>query len=161
MGVAFVESRHHAEGGKGAVELAKQVMEVALAFEKNPKSLTPVYDLEDSVPEKIRKVAQAIYGAKDVDFTKSAEKDLKEVARLGYENLPICIAKAPSSLSDDPKLRGRPRDFEVTVRNVEINSGAGFLVVLTGTILRMPGLPRKPMAAEIELQEDGTITGLA
>lgn len=160
-GVSFVESRHHAEGGKGAVELAKRIIETANAFEQDPKPLAPVYDLEDSVPDKIRKVAQAIYGANDVGFTKSAEKDLKEVERLGYGNLPVCIAKAPSSLSDDPKLRGRPRDFEVTVRNVEVNSGAGFLVVLTGTILRMPGLPRKPMAAEIELQGDGTITGLA
>ena len=160
LGVAFAESKHHAEGGKGAVELAQRVIDVANRFESDPKALATIYDLEDSVPEKVRKVAQSIYGARNVAFTKNAEKDLKEVERLGYSSLPICIAKAPSSLSDDPNLSGRPRDFEVTVRNVQINSGAGFLVVLTGTILRMPGLPMDPLANHIDLEANGTITGL-
>jgi formate--tetrahydrofolate ligase len=100
-----------------------------------------------------------MYGADDIAFTKAAERDLADVEKLGYAGLPICIAKTQSSLSDDPKLRGRPRDFEVTVRNIQVNAGAGFLVVLTGDILRMPGLPRRPQAESIDLR-DGQITGL-
>ena len=101
-----------------------------------------------------------MYGAKDIAFTKDAEKDLLQIKKLGLEHLPVCIAKAPSSLSDDPKLHGRPKDFFVTVRGIQINSGAGFLVVLTGNIMRMPGLPKSPVALKIELQADGTITGV-
>ena len=93
-----------------------------------------------------------MYGAREVAYTKAAERDLKDIQRLGYEDLPVCIAKTPSSLSDDPKLHGRPEDFEVTVRRIQINAGAGFLVVLTGEILRMPGLPRQPLATSIDLQ---------
>jgi len=159
--VAFAESNHHAKGGPGAIDLAKKVIEHGQSQANSDQASKTIYELSESVPDKIRKVAQVIYGADDVVFTKAAEKDLKEIERLGFTNLPVCIAKAPSSLSDDPKLRGRPQDFEVTVRGVQINSGAGFLVVLTGNILRMPGLPRNPMANEIELQDDGTITGLS
>jgi formate--tetrahydrofolate ligase len=101
-----------------------------------------------------------MYGARNVAFTKEAEKDLRKIEELGMDGLPICIAKAPSSLSDDPALHGRPRDFEVTVRNIQINSGAGFLVVLTGAIMRMPGLPRKPKALHVKLLADGTIEGI-
>ena len=101
-----------------------------------------------------------MYGANSVGFTKEAERDLLQIKKLGLENLPVCIAKAPSSLSDNPKLHGRPRGFEVTVRGIQINSGAGFLVVLTGNIMRMPGLPKEPTAQKIELQADGTITGV-
>jgi formate--tetrahydrofolate ligase len=101
-----------------------------------------------------------MYGADDVAFTKDAAKDLRRVEELGLSHLPICIAKAPSSLSDDPALHGRPRDFQVTVRNIQVNSGAGFLVVLTGAIMRMPGLPRKPLAEDVEYLEDGTIKGI-
>jgi formate--tetrahydrofolate ligase len=92
-------------------------------------------------------------------FTKTAERDLKDIERLGYGKLPVCIAKTPASLSDDPKRQGRPSDFEVTVRNIQINAGAGFLVVLTGEIMRMPGLPRTPLATSIDLDGD-RITGL-
>ncbi|VAW41035.1 Formate--tetrahydrofolate ligase, partial [hydrothermal vent metagenome] len=105
-------------------------------------------------------VSKKMYGANDVSFTKEAEKDLLQIKKLGLANLPVCIAKAPSSLSDDPKLHGRPRDFQVTVRGIQINAGAGFLVVLTGNIMRMPGLPKVPVASNIELQPDGTITGV-
>jgi len=94
-----------------------------------------------------------------VVLTKEAEKDLEDIRRLGFEKLPICIAKTQNSLSDDPKLRGRPLDFEVTVRELRVNSGAGFVVVLTGDILRMPGLPRKPLAESLDLV-DGEIVGL-
>ena len=148
------------KGGKGAIELAKAVMESFGGEESlETAGLRPLYDLEEPVVEKIKKVARAMYGARDVAFTKAAEKDLKLIEKLGYNNLPICIAKAPSSLSDDPALRGRPRDFEVGVRNIVINSGAGFLVVLTGNIMRMPGLPRKPLAHSIDVV-NGEIVGM-
>ena len=101
-----------------------------------------------------------MYGATDVAFSKQAEKDLKQVEELGLTHLPICIAKAPSSLSDEPSLHGRTRDFEVTVSAIQINAGAGFLVVLTGNIMRMPGLPKKPAANDINLLKNGVIEGL-
>lgn len=155
-GIKFAESRHFTEGGEGSVELAQAVIDVAT----NEQPFTPMYEPMDSVLEKVKKVSQKMYGAKDVSFTKEAEKDLLQIKKLGLDNLPVCIAKAPSSLSDDPKLHGRPRDFQVTVRGIQINSGAGFLVVLTGNIMRMPGLPKTPVALKIELQNDGTITGV-
>ena len=101
-----------------------------------------------------------MYGANDVAFSKDAEKDLKILTQLGLDKLPVCIAKAPSSLSDDPTLHGRPRDFQVTVRNIQVSAGAGFLVVLTGDIMRMPGLPRRPKAEQIELLPDGSVIGV-
>ncbi|HOP21786.1 MAG TPA: formate--tetrahydrofolate ligase [Gammaproteobacteria bacterium] len=155
-GIRFAESRHFTEGGKGSVELAKAVIEVA----DTSRKFIPLYDKTDSVFKKIKKVSQKMYGAKDIAFTKDAERDLLQIKKLGLEHLPVCIAKAPSSLSDDPKLHGRPKDFFVTVRGIQINSGAGFLVVLTGNIMRMPGLPKSPVALKIELQADGTITGV-
>jgi formate--tetrahydrofolate ligase len=104
-------------------------------------------------------VARAMYGAREVVFTTAAKRDLAEIGRLGYAGLPVCVAKTPASLSDDPRLRGRPEGFDVTVRRLLVNAGAGFLVVLTGDILRMPGLPRRPLAESIDLRGD-TITGL-
>ncbi|WP_090724154.1 formate--tetrahydrofolate ligase [Neptunomonas qingdaonensis] len=154
--VSFAETNHHAIGGKGAIELAKAVM---ASVEKN-RPFKPLYELDASVLEKVRAVSKAMYGADDVAFSKDAEKDLKQVEKLGLTHLPVCIAKAPSSLSDDPELHGRPRDFEVTVSSIQINSGAGFLVILTGKILRMPGLPKIPAANSIRLLENGIIVGL-
>ncbi|MFT6362295.1 MAG: formate--tetrahydrofolate ligase [Planctomycetota bacterium] len=160
LGAAFAESDHHGQGGKGAIVLAKAVIDSFGGEEPLATAgLRPLYELDEPVIEKIKKVARAMYGARDVAFTKAAEKDLKLINKLGYSNLPICIAKAPSSLSDDPTLRGRPRDFEVGVRNIVINSGAGFLVVLTGDIMRMPGLPRKPLAHAIDVV-NGEIVGM-
>ena len=160
MGAVFVVSDHHARGGEGAVDLAKAVIETFGGEEQLAShGLRPLYALEDSVVDKVKKIARGMYGARDVAFTKAAEKDLREVERLGFEGLPVCVAKAPSSLSDDPALRGRPKDFTVTVRNVVINSGAGFLVVLTGDIMRMPGLPRQPLANSIDVV-GGRIVGL-
>jgi formate--tetrahydrofolate ligase len=156
LGVSFAETNHHAEGGKGAIELAKVVM---AAVEKN-RPFKPLYSLESSVLEKVRAVCKAMYGAHDVAFSKQAEKDLKQVEKLGLTHLPVCIAKAPSSLSDNPELRGRPRDFEVTVSAIQINAGAGFLVILTGNIMRMPGLPKHPAANKIKLLKNGIIEGL-
>lgn len=155
-GVSFAETTHHADGGKGAIELAKAV----IASVEKSKPYAPLYDLDLSVVDKVRKVSRAMYGATDVAFSKKAEKDLLHVEKLGLTHLPICIAKAPSSLSDDPTLHGRPRDFEVTVSAVQINAGAGFLVVLTGNIMRMPGLPKKPAANDIKLLASGVIEGL-
>ncbi len=156
LGVPFALSDHFARGGEGALELAQAVIDFA---ESEHKPFRPLYDLEATVPEKIFQVASKMYGARRVVLTKEAEKDLEDIRRLGFEKLPICIAKTQNSLSDDPKLRGRPLDFEVTVRELRVNSGAGFVVVLTGDILRMPGLPRKPLAESLDLV-DGEIVGL-
>ena len=102
-----------------------------------------------------------MYGADDIAFTKDAERDLHLIEDIGLDRLPICIAKAPSSLSDDPLLHGRPRDFQVTVRNIQVSAGAEFLVVLTGNILRMPGLPARPQALKVRLNPDGSVEGVA
>ena len=155
-GIRFSESKHFTEGGDGAIELAQAVIDVA----EHNIPFKPLYKLSDPVIVKVQSVCRKMYGADDVAFTKEAEKDLLQIKKLGLENLPICIAKAPSSLSDNPKLYGRPRDFDVTVRGIQINAGAGFLVVLTGDVMRMPGLSKKPVAQQIKLLEDGTITGV-
>lgn len=155
-GVATAISDHFARGGQGAIELAERVMEES---ERDPGPFTPLYGWDEPVEEKVKAVARKMYGADDVAFTKKARKDLRDIERLGFGGLPICIAKTQSSLSDDPKLRGRPSDFEVTVSRVIINSGSGFLVVMTGDIMRMPGLPRKPQAEKMDLV-DGTVVGI-
>jgi formate--tetrahydrofolate ligase len=155
-GVSFAESRHFTEGGKGAQELAREVMKSVA----HNKPWSPLYELDDTIFEKVHKVCRDMYGANDVAFSKDAEKDLKIITQLGLDKLPVCIAKAPSSLSDDPTLHGRPRDFQVTVRNIRVSAGAGFLVILTGNILRMPGLPKRPKAEQVELLPDGTIIGV-
>ncbi len=156
LGVPFAVSDHFARGGEGAVELARAVIAHA---EKTPRPFSPLYDWKAPVVDKIRTVAQKMYGASAIRLTKEATRDLADVERLGYAGLPICIAKTQSSLSDDPSHRGRPRDFEVSVRRIQINAGAGFLVVLTGDIVRMPGLPRKPNAERMDFV-DGRIVGL-
>jgi formate--tetrahydrofolate ligase len=156
LGVPFAVSDHHARGGAGAEELARLVVAHA---ERRSRPFRPLYDLGDSVPGKILAVARKMYGAGSVVLSRQAQHDLRDVERLGYANLPVCIAKTPTSLSDDPRLPGRPRDFEVTVRAIQINAGSGFLVVLTGDILRMPGLPRRPRAEQLDLRE-GRIVGL-
>jgi formate--tetrahydrofolate ligase len=156
-GVSFAESRHFTEGGKGAQDLAREVMKAAY---EHDRSWSPLYELTDTIYEKVHKVCQDMYGANDVAFSKEAEKDLNIITQLGLDKLPVCIAKAPSSLSDDPILHGRPRDFQVTVRNIQVSAGAGFLVILTGNIMRMPGLPKRPKAEQVELLPDGSIIGV-
>ena len=155
-GVSFAETRHFAEGGKGAQDLAREVIK-SVAMNK---PWSPLYELTDSIYEKVHKVCKDMYGANDVAFTKEAEKDLKTITDIGLDKLPVCIAKAPSSLSDDPTLHGRPRDFQVTVRNIQVSAGAGFLIILTGRIMRMPGLPKRPMAEQVELLPDGSVIGV-
>jgi len=157
LGVPFAVSDHYVKGGEGALELARTLVSHA---EARARPFRPLYEPSDPPSHKIRSVARRMYGARNVVFTKSAERDLAEVERLGLGELPVCIAKTHSSLTDDPTIYGRPRDFDLTVRAVQINAGAGFLVVLTGEILRMPGLPKRPLATSIDLQ-DGEITGLA
>jgi formate--tetrahydrofolate ligase len=155
-GIRFAACEHYVKGGAGAEELARAVMDAA---EAGTEPLRPIYPLEASVPEKIALVAKRIYGAAGVAYTADAQRDLTRVAALGLEGLPICMAKTQNSLSDDPSLRGRPQGFTITVRGIQVNAGAGFLVVLTGDMLRMPGLPRKPQYHEIDLR-DGEIIGL-
>lgn len=156
LNTPFAVCDHYASGGAGAIELAQQVMQVA----NQSQPFRPLYPLDLPVEEKVRIICREMYGADDVAFTKQAAKDLRQVQKLGFDQLPVCIAKAPGSLSDDPNLLGRPRHFDITVRGIQINSGAGFLVVLTGDILRMPGLPKHPSAERWQLQKDGSIHGL-
>jgi formate--tetrahydrofolate ligase len=150
------EAKHFAEGGAGALELADLVMQNA---EHDPGPPQTLYELTHSIQEKVGRVARAMYGAREVLFSPKAEKDIAQVERMGLDQLPICIAKTHSSLSDDPKRTGRPTEFDITVRGLEINAGAGFLVVLTGDLMRMPGLPRSPQAERIYFA-DGSVQGL-
>ncbi|MCB0552850.1 MAG: formate--tetrahydrofolate ligase [Phaeodactylibacter sp.] len=145
------------KGGAGAEELAHTVAEVA---EKHNTPFTPLYDWNWPVEDKIKAVATRIYGASEIDYTSKAKSDLQKIASLGLQNLPICIAKTQKSLSDNPKLLGRPKDFVVTVREIEIATGAGFLIPITGEIMRMPGLPAQPAAENIDIDDNGNITGL-
>ncbi len=156
LNTPFALCDHYATGGEGAIALAKQVIEVS----RQCQPYRPLYPLDLPVEEKVRIICREMYGADDVAFTKQAARDLLQVQQLGFDQLPVCIAKAPGSLSDDPSLYGRPRHFDITVRGIQVNSGAGFLVVLTGDILRMPGLPKHPSAERWTLREDGSILGL-
>ncbi len=119
----------------------------------------PLYALDEPFKAKMEKIAKTIYGAARVGYTPAAERDLKMIQKLGYENLPLCVAKTQSSLSDNPKLAGRPQGFEVTVRNIVLAAGAGFLVPLLGDMIRMPGLPATPQAVKMDLV-DGKVEGM-
>ncbi|MCH9650171.1 MAG: formate--tetrahydrofolate ligase [Deltaproteobacteria bacterium] len=157
MGLAFAVCDGFARGGDGATELAEQVVANAEA-EATP--IRPVYDWSEPIPTKMEKLARNIYGASGVAWTSAAEKDLKLIRRLGYEGLPLCVAKTQMSFSDDPKAVGRPEGFETTVRGLLISAGAGFVVPLTGDIMRMPGLPKVPQAEHMDLV-DGEVVGMA
>jgi len=146
-----------AKGGAGAEGLARVVADVA---EQSQAAFKPLYDWNWSVEEKIKTVATKIYGAKAIDYTSKARADLRKIQDLGLEKLPVCIAKTQKSLSDNPKLLGRPKDFVVTVREIEIAAGAGFLIPITGDIMRMPGLPAQPAAENIDIDDEGNISGL-
>ncbi len=155
-GADFALSEVFGKGGDGGVELAKKVVE---ACEK-PSDFKPLYPDELTVKEKIDAIAKNIYGAARVNYTTQAEKAIAEVQKLGADKMPVCIAKTQYSLSDDPTLLGAPKDFEITVRNVSLSNGAGFVVVYTGDIMTMPGLPKAPAAHNIDVNGDGEITGL-
>ncbi|MBS3771026.1 MAG: formate--tetrahydrofolate ligase [Bacteroidales bacterium] len=145
------------EGGKGATDLAKKVKFVA---DNCKNKYNPMYDWEWDIPKKIETVAKKVYGAAAIDYTATAKADLKKIRDLGMENIPVCIAKTQKSLSDNPKLLGKPKDFVVTVREIELSAGAGFVVPITGKIMRMPGLPSKPAAEDIDVDNEGNISGL-
>jgi formate--tetrahydrofolate ligase len=155
-GVPVAMCDHFMRGGDGAIELAQQVLATA---EWNGAAFTPTYPLDIPVKDKITAIAQKIYGADGVEFTADARQDLRLIARMGLDGLPICMAKTQSSLSDDPSRRGRPTGFTITVRRIRISRGAGFLVALTGDIMRMPGLPRRPAAADVDVI-DGQIVNV-
>ena len=153
----FALSNVWADGGKGGVDLALKVLDTLETKESNFKLL---YDNSLSLKEKIGTVAKEIYGAKGVNYISSAEKQIEKLEKLGFGNLPVCMAKNQYSFSDDPEKLGRPTDFEISVRDVYVSAGAGFVVVLTGTVMTMPGLPKNPVAFGIDVNEDGVITGL-
>ena len=156
-GVNVALSDVFAKGGEGGIELAKEV--IALA-DSGESKFAPIYPLDMSLKGKIETIAKEIYGADGVNYTKEADKALKEFEELGYGNLPICMAKTQYSFSDDPALLGRPSGFKITIRNCRIAAGAGFIVVLTGDVMTMPGLPKVPAAEKIDVTDDGVISGL-
>ncbi len=144
-------------GGDGGIELAGKVLET---LDKKESHFKPLYEDDLPLTEKIETVAKEIYGAKGVVFSSTADKQLQKLTDLGFGKLPVCMAKTQYSLSDDPAKLGRPEDFEITVREVYVSAGAGFVVVLTGAVMTMPGLPKKPAAFNIDVNDDGVITGL-
>ena len=156
-GCDFALSEVFAKGGEGGIELAEKVI-AACEKENNFKFL---YDEKKPLKEKIETIAKNIYGADGVVYTANAEKNLAEIARLGFEEIPVCVAKTPLSLTDDPTKLGRPENFTITVKEVKLSAGAGFAVVLTGDIMTMPGLPKKPAAMIIDIDENGNTVGLS
>lgn len=157
LGVPMEVADVWGQGGKGAEKLATLTAKVA---EQCLCQLKPLYDWNWSIEKKIETIAKEIYGAAAIDYTSQAKSDLKKIAALGLEKLPVCMAKTQKSLSDNPKLLGRPKDFVVTVRQIEIASGAGFVIPITGEIMRMPGLPDIPAAERIDIDSNGRIEGL-
>lgn len=145
------------KGGEGGIELARKVLHT---IETKPSDFHVLYESSFSLKEKIQAVAQEIYGADNVSYMPAAETQLRKLEELGFGDLPVCMAKTQYSLSDDPSLLGRPSGFEITVREAYVAAGAGFVVVLTGTVMTMPGLPKRPAAYGIDVNDDGVITGL-
>lgn len=157
QGVRVAVADVWAKGGQGALELAQAVIEEA---ESGQSAFQPLYDWNDSVESKIEIIAKEIYGAEHIDYTSQAKRDLKRIHDLGLDKLAVCMAKTQKSLSDNPKLLGRPKDFVITVREIEIAAGAGFVIPITGNIMRMPGLPAHPASERMDIDENGEITGL-
>ena len=155
-GVMVADSNVFAEGGKGGLVLAEKLLQ---AMEK-PSGYKPLYNLEKSLKEKIETIAKEIYGASHVQYDGAAEKELKHIEDMGYGDMPVCIAKTPASFTDDPSLLGAPEDFTLHVRDCHVSAGAGFVVILTGKIMTMPGLPKHPAAEKIDVDDEGNITGL-
>jgi len=157
LGVNTILSTVWADGGKGGAELAREVVRLC---EEEKGNFTYSYDLDCSIEEKIENIVKKVYGGDGVSFLPAAKKQIEELTALGYDKLPVCIAKTQYSFSDDDKKLGAPENFIVTVKNVKVSAGAGFLVVLTGDIMTMPGLPRVPAAEKIDVDDNGKITGL-
>ena len=161
LGVAAVESTHWADGGKGAIALAEAVVEAAGGAPEDPAASAKYsYELDLPLEEKVRTIAQRIYQAKDVDLPTKVKRKLKQFTEEGYGDAPVCIAKTQYSLSTDASLRGAPTDHVIEIKDVRLSAGAGFIVVIAGDIMTMPGLPREPSALKIDVTEDGNITGL-
>ena len=156
LGAEVALSEVWAKGGEGGEALAEKV-ETAL---QKKADFRYIYDEKETIPEKIGKIAREIYGAAGVDFTKEAQRELEELEALSFDKMPVCMAKTQYSLSDDAALLGRPEGFRITVRELRLAAGAGFVVALTGSILTMPGLPKHPAAMDMDITEDGRITGL-
>ena len=156
LGVNVALSEVWAKGGEGGIALAQEVIRLC----EQPNDFTFSYDLDMSIEDKITAIVQKIYGGKDVAFTSNAQKQIQQLTALGYDKMPICMAKTQYSLSDDPTKLGAPTGFTVTVRNIKVSAGAGFLVALTGDIMTMPGLPKVPAAERIDVDATGKISGL-
>ena len=156
LGAEVALSEVWAKGGEGGLTLADKVWK---AMEK-PNNFNFTYDVESSIPEKIDAIVKRVYGGLGADFTPAAKKQLKEIEELGFDKMPVCMAKTQYSLSDDPSKMGRPEGFRITVKELRISAGAGFIVALTGDILTMPGLPKKPAAENMDIDVNGKITGL-
>jgi formate--tetrahydrofolate ligase len=156
LGVNTILSTVHANGGEGGIELAKEV--VKLCEEENDFHFA--YELEGTIEDKIRAIVKKVYRGKDISVLPAAKKQIDKLTELGFANLPVCMAKTQYSFSDDQKKLGAPEDFTVTIKNVKISAGAGFIVVLTGDIMTMPGLPKAPAAERIDIDENGVISGL-
>lgn len=157
MGVEVSLAEIFAKGGMGGTDLAEKVCRT---IETKPSNYAPLYDEKLPIKEKLGIIAKEIYRADGVIFTAQAEKAIKEITALGFDNIPVCVAKTQYSLSDDPTKLGKPENFEITVRDVKLSAGAGFVVALTGDIMTMPGLPKAPAALKIDCDNDGNITGL-
>lgn len=157
-GIDVVLSEVFAKGGEGGMELAKEVINIC---ENQKSDFHTLYDVNDSIEDKMNTIATEIYGADGVDFTADALKQVRELEKLGLDRLPICVAKTQYSFTDDPKKLGAPKNFRITVREVKVSAGAGFIVVLTGSIMTMPGLPKVPAANGMDILSDGTIIGLS
>ncbi len=157
-GIDVVLSEVFAKGGEGGLELAKEVINIC---ENQKSDFHMLYDVNDSIEDKMNTIATEIYGADGVDFTADALKQVRELEKLGLDRLPICVAKTQYSFTDDPKKLGAPKNFRITVREVKVSAGAGFIVALTGSIMTMPGLPKVPAANGMDILSDGTIIGLS
>ena len=156
LGAAAVLSEVWAKGGEGGLKLAEKV-EAAM---REPAKFQTLYDAKESIPAKIEKIAKTVYGADGVEFTAAAHKEMEEIEALGLDKMPVCMAKTQYSLSDAPGRLGRPQGFRITVRELRVAAGAGFIVALTGNILTMPGLPKHPAAENMDITDDGRISGL-
>ena len=157
-GIDVVLSEVFAKGGEGGMELAKEVINIC---ENQKSDFHTLYDVNDSIEDKMNTIATEIYGADGVDFTADALKQVRELEKLGLDRRPICVAKTQYSFTDDPKKLGAPKNFRITVREVKVSAGAGFIVALTGSIMTMPGLPKVPAANGMDILSDGTIIGLS
>ena len=149
-----------AKGGDGGIKLAEEVLKQIELNKDRQNEFKFSYDTNDSIEKKLNDIATKIYHADSIEFTDNAKEQMKVLKKLGFDKIPICVAKTQYSFSDDQKLLGAPKNFKITVRNLKVSAGAGFIVALTGSIMTMPGLPKVPAAEKIDLDKNGKIVGL-